>query len=216
VVTLYGASAGFALLSMVLLQPDYRLAAGLLSLAGVVVWLAVQRLRIPELLEVGRIVRRSMHQRVVIGNNVRIREAMVRLRQARDGRAVADALRSAFQLGEFARVELRVNTTLGASLLSARVAGLENDWVLWQWDSDDGGASAGSGWEIRLPFRVANGVHAGGLALFYSSDTTHVLTDLRLIAQELEPVILQSLWRIHARESHAAVPELQQAMAAGA
>jgi len=205
-VVLYAASAGFALLSMVMLQPGNRLSAVVLGLAGVVVWLAVQRLRIPELLEVGRIVRRTMHQRKAIGNNVRIREALVRIHAAQCAEGVTEALRRAFDMGEFVRAELWVSFRLGAPLLEAGVAELRSDWVVWQW-AGGAEAEADSGWEVRLPFREANGERAGGLSVWYSPDTTHVLTDLRLIARELGPAILQALWRLHAR---AVVTELTE------
>src|SRR5690606_4803900 len=77
---LYAASAGFALLSLVLVQPSGRTTAMLFIIAGVAVWLAVQRLRIPELVEFGRVLGRSTRQRKVIAHNVRIRRAIEGIR----------------------------------------------------------------------------------------------------------------------------------------
>ena len=211
---LYAASAAFALISMLLVYPGYRLDAVLLGFAGVVLSLAVQRLRIPELLEVGRIVRRGLHQRTVIGHNVRIREAIARIGAADDPYGLTAALRYALEAGEFMRAELWVDLPLGAPLAHAGIAELRDGCAVWRLAQE---SVPRESWEIRLPFRDAQGVMLGRLSFWYASDARHVLTDLRLIAQELEPEIVAALRRIGAQlETPAGLAPFMRAAGSGA
>jgi UDP-GlcNAc:undecaprenyl-phosphate GlcNAc-1-phosphate transferase len=195
-VVLYAGCAAFALLSMMLAQPGYRGDGVVLGIAGVVLWISVQRLRIPELLEVGRIVRRGLHQRAVIGHNVRIREAMSRLHEVTDPFGLDAALRCALEAGEFVRAELWVQLPLGEPLLEADVARCCDGCAVWAVAQESAPSEA---WELRIPFKDASGHVLGRLSFWFASDARHVLTDLRLVAQELEPQILGALKRIEAR-----------------
>ena len=70
--------------------------------------LAVQRLRYDELEELVRLVRRGAHPRRVIGRNVRIREASMRVSDLTDLDHVFEALEATFAQDEFECAEVRL------------------------------------------------------------------------------------------------------------
>lgn len=211
---LYAACAGFALLSLVLVQPAGPATAVILSVAGVVVWIAVQRLHIPELLEVQRIVGRGLQQRAVIGNNVRIREAAARLRRVVRPEDVRTALREAFEGGDFDRVDFRIHHPGAPYLAGASlVRGADGAWR-WVWGGNDRGPVGY--WELRLPFHDAAGDVVGRLSLWRAPSGALILTDLRIIAEELQPELLRALDRLMARTGGHAGPRSRTGELVGA
>jgi hypothetical protein len=194
VMHLYAASATFALLSLLLVHPDGRVVGTFMVVAGAVILIAVQRLHIPELLEVGRIVDRGLHQRKLIANNVRIRDAIEQLRAAETARDAIDALQWGIATGDIVRVEVWTNGNVGAHLMRSGVARKDGAGALWEWSRADDDADV---WEIRLPFRDTNGVVTGRLSLWHSSRVDHVLIDMRLLARELHPELQRTLQRVH-------------------
>jgi UDP-GlcNAc:undecaprenyl-phosphate/decaprenyl-phosphate GlcNAc-1-phosphate transferase len=75
VLMLYGVSACFGLLSLLLLNPNGTATGTVLVLVGIGVLLGVQQLRYPEFAELGRAANRTLNQRQVIVNDIRIRRA---------------------------------------------------------------------------------------------------------------------------------------------
>jgi UDP-GlcNAc:undecaprenyl-phosphate/decaprenyl-phosphate GlcNAc-1-phosphate transferase len=75
VLVLYGVSACFGLLSLLLLNPGGTAAAIVLVVCGVGVMIGVRQLKYPEFLELGRVASRALNQRHVIANHVNLRKA---------------------------------------------------------------------------------------------------------------------------------------------
>ncbi len=73
VLVLYGVSACFALLSLFLLNPGSQPIALVLVVVGIGILVGIQQLRYHEFFELGSAANRTLNQRQVIANNVRVR-----------------------------------------------------------------------------------------------------------------------------------------------
>ena len=192
---IYAACGGFALLSVLLVQPGGPRLGGLFVTAGVILGLGVQRLRIPELVELGQIMGRSLAQRQVIAHNMRIRDAAAQMRKARDATAAVAALESAFEGSEFQRAELWLPTELAGPLLGARSVRLSEGGCLWRWAAPAPFVEEGA-FEVRLPFRDERGRRIGRLSLWRPLGGQRLFTDIRLVADELLPEFENGLKRL--------------------
>jgi hypothetical protein len=193
---LYAASAGFALLSLLLVAPTNGAAGTVFIVLGVVVVLAIQRLRIPEFREFGRTINRGLQQRIVIANNLRIRRGMVVIRNANTLAEVLDGLAYAFDSGEFARVELWMEPPLPSSVDPSGKLVLRDGMHFWS-SASEWVQHGDELWEIRLPFRYADVELHGYLSLWQSTaDGQQLLTDLSLIGVHLLVELQEALRRI--------------------
>lgn len=209
---LYATCAAFALVSLVLVQPSGGLLATVFVTGGLIVWLLLQKLRIPELIELQRIMQRGWHQRTVIANNLRIREAAAQLRVAESGRDFLRALEYAFEAGEFEQVEIWIQEDVARPLRETREITSVAGGSLWRWRKDNTAASVAadmaaqniasqSAWELRLPFRDESGQTVGRLDLWRNTANPHLLMDIQLIATELHPEIQRTLLRLSVQPS---------------
>jgi hypothetical protein len=201
---LYAVSAAFALLSLLLVRPR-GLVIGIFAVAVVVVCFAIQRLRIPELLELHRVIVRGLHQREVIAYNMRVREAAELLGNASTAADVENALVHCFGVSEFERVELNWVGDGGRGY-SIRV-GEGGNWPTPVLRNGKGPSvahavprsatevGASRVWEICLPFRDGHGQILGTLTLWAQTERVHLLMDLRLVARELQPLLQAALTR---------------------
>jgi UDP-GlcNAc:undecaprenyl-phosphate/decaprenyl-phosphate GlcNAc-1-phosphate transferase len=193
---LYAACAGFALTSLVLVQPMTLATSTLLLLVvGAGVWISVKRLRIPELEEVRRIVHRGLKQRSVIAHNVRVREAIQLLRQSEEPGSVLQALELAFETGEFERVEVWLASGVAEPFgQNPRIDRLDVGFC-WRWSSGNG-SEASAQWELQLPQYDEGDGAISRISLWCSGARPHLLTDIRLVALELQPELHQALRRL--------------------
>jgi UDP-GlcNAc:undecaprenyl-phosphate GlcNAc-1-phosphate transferase len=192
---LYAVSAGFALLSMLLVHPHGAVTATIFVVAGATVVLGVQRLNIPELLEVRRILRRGLQQRVVIAHNVRLREAAVRLQKANSAHDIVRAMAHGLAGGEFTRAELAMPAEMAHAFVADGLAGRRGAHFVWQWEREVTSLSK-TQWEVRLPVRLAAWHDPAHLSLWITGESEHLLTDLRLIALEIGPALEGSVGRL--------------------
>lgn len=197
---LYGASAGFAFLSILLLRPAGSIELIAFLVGGVVLWTAVQRLNLPELTEAKRTLRRSLSQRRAISANVRIREAAEMVSRARSWEDVFDALEHAVAKGEVARAELWVSARNEGDYKVLIGPESEGDVCAWIWEATPL-ASVGELWEVRLPLADRNVADVGHLSLWFSAGDDQLLTDLRLLSTILRPELRRTLAELHALES---------------
>jgi UDP-GlcNAc:undecaprenyl-phosphate GlcNAc-1-phosphate transferase len=200
---LYAASAGFALLSLLLVTPTGGAAGAVLIVLGLVILLAIQRLRIPEFREFGRIINRGFQQRAVIANNLRVRRGGAVIRSANTLTEVLNGLSYALDTGEFARIELWLDEPLPASADPNGNMALRDG--LHYWSSTAEWVRPGDQlWEIRLPFRRMGAAPGGYIALWQNLvSEEHFLTDLRLVGVHLLDELEAALERIR---THAPQP----------
>jgi UDP-GlcNAc:undecaprenyl-phosphate/decaprenyl-phosphate GlcNAc-1-phosphate transferase len=190
---LYAVCGCFAMASLLLLHPSASVANTVLLCSGAVVLIVVQRLHIPELIEVRRIISRTWYQRTVVANNVRIREAVDMLEAAADGAAVDDSLRHALEQGEFQRAELRLDTLHGRALAISGLGYRAEEGWQWSWGA---GELPDGAWEIRVPLRALDGSEAGYMALWCPGRSQHLLTDMGLLVVDLSKALIRALDRL--------------------
>lgn len=147
---MYAGCAGLALGGMLLVNQSGYVAV-VLAVVGLGVGIVVQRLRYYEFEELGRLLRKGVQQRQVIGKGVRVREAGVRIARQRDLERVFDILESTFAGDDFQRAEVRlrpsfVKTAHVGTLDDRR---LEDDIAIWSWNRGD--HEDPTLWEIKLP-----------------------------------------------------------------
>jgi UDP-GlcNAc:undecaprenyl-phosphate/decaprenyl-phosphate GlcNAc-1-phosphate transferase len=210
---IYAVCVVFALLSLLLVRPAGSQLAVPFVVAGIILWIAVRRLRIPELTEVGRIVERGLAQREVIAHNLRVREAMLRLRSARDPAAMLAALESAFDGSEFRRGEFWLPTEAAGPLIDGRSVRYWEGGCLWRWAAPEPFREEDS-MEVRLVFRDASGCRIGRFSLWRPLQGQGLFTDIQLIATELLPEFQRALGRLAEVQQPSYAPVEHQARVA--
>ncbi|HEX6048007.1 MAG TPA: MraY family glycosyltransferase [Gemmatimonadaceae bacterium] len=200
---LYSACALLGLGGMLLVN-DSAYVAVVLLLIGLGVGLAVQRLRYYEFEELARLLRRGVHQRKVIGRNVRIREASLLVSDLTDLDTVFQTLESTFAQDEFECAEVRLRRSfVGADRSGDTYRRLDDDVPVWAWHRSN--VTLAACWEIRLPFLAPSGERIGSLVLWQDGRGDDVsLADMHAIAHDLRAVVerkLLALWPTWAEES---------------
>ena len=191
-ITVYAVSAAFALASMLFINPNVRGMAVVLTMVGVVAWLAVRYLHLHEFAELARLARRGMTQTQAIAFNVELRKAAVALRSAASWEEFTATLAHAFAESEFDGVRLTMQPAAGG--------GRRRDFEL-----EDGmfrehaRAAAADEWGIHIPFQVGplGGVR-GELAVFRRYGRRPLLADLNLLVETLRPALEEAATRFEA------------------
>lgn len=193
---LYIACAGFASLSLLLAAPGRPTAFPVLVVAAAVLILGVQRLKVPELAELGRVVGRGLQQRLVISHNVRLYSAADALNASASAQDVLDALDLAFRSSEFSRLEIWVPEALGRPLGVVLGELVERE---------------GNGYRVRMTFErllrpdlevelsvplFQHGEKVGRMSLYRSAEGPRLFTDIRLVGRGLGPVLVKTLARL--------------------
>ena len=203
--SVYMLTAALCVFSLILAGGQTTVVGVGFALMGVVVVVFVQRLRIPELLELGKLVNWGRLQRVVIERNMQVREAAAGLERARSPRDVIHALQGAFSDGEFTRLELWLEDRYAAAMQGERWVEREGERCCVRLSLMP--AHVLQEVELRLPLEVPGREPAGRLALFRPVDGSRILTDLTVIVEELQPALLRSLEGLAAERLEAVVAE---------
>ena len=191
---LYVACAGCASLSMLLAAPGRPTVLPVFVVASAVLILGVQRLNVPELIELSRVLHRGLQQRSVISHNVRLHVLASTVRSARNAHDAVDAVAEAFEGSEFSAIELWVDAHHGRALEGHEAV-----------HSDDSGCVVRivyerilhpeQEFEIRVPIHFADD-RMGRLSLFRSATGPRLFTDVRLVAEILAPALTHTLDRL--------------------
>lgn len=197
-ILLYVACAGCASLSMLLAAPGRTTVLPVFVVAGAVLILGVQRLDVPELRELSKVVGRSFEQRAVISHNVRVHGAARDVAVARTAGEFVDGLRDAFGGSEFSRVELWVDRSHGALLVDHEDAVFDDDDVRLRLDFERV-LHPDQEYEIRVPVRFSDD-RLGRLSLFRETSGRRLFTDVRLVSHLLVPTVVRTLEK-HAAEA---------------
>lgn len=193
-VFLYVACAGCASLSLLLAAPGRGTVVPVFVVAGAVLILGVQRLNVPELTELSRVLGRGLQQRAVISHNVRIHGLASSLETASNADEVVDAIRDALKNGEFSAVEIGVEAP--HVLVATPASDLESDGsrsrvrVVF-----DRVLHPDQEYEIRVPV-VLSDHHLGYISLFRRSSGSKLFTDVRLVAKLIGPAIAAAVDRM--------------------
>ncbi len=193
---LYGACALLALGAMLVARQAAFIAI-VLIVVGLGVGLAVQRLRFHEFEEFGRVLRKGMRGRDVIGRGVRIREATIQLASINDLAEIFRLLERTFAQDQFARSEVRLRRTFLAPDVRVSERRADDEFAVWTWNPN--GATEADWWEIRLPLLGTAGGRIGSLVLWQHSRASETsLSHFHTIAGQLREQVerkIQDLWQ---------------------
>lgn len=185
---IYGASAGFALLAMLFLNPGVRSFAVVLTIVGMATLVVVRFLRLHELNELARLARRGVLQPRSIAMNVQLRRAAERLESAHTLSDLHAALAILFHRSEFDEIILTVapphdrrNATLTWHLVDDA---FQEGKVERQHDE----------WEVICPFDGAGWV--GSLHLRRRLGRRSLMLDLNLLLEVVQPALESAAGRI--------------------
>ena len=185
---LYAASAAFALVGMLFINPGVRSYAVVLMVVGMGFWLVVRYLRLHELNELARLARRGMSEPWGIAFNLRLRRAAEQLEQVATLNDLLEALATLLGKSEFDDIVLRV-----ASGDDRR--GSTRTWRLTngQFVADPAPRRPDE-WEVVCPFD-GNG-WTGALHLRRRLARRSLLLDLNLLMEVLQPAVARAAGRI--------------------
>ena len=182
---LYVACAACASLSMLLAAPGRSTVLPVFVVAGAVLILGVQRLNVPELHELSKLVGRGLEQRSVISHNVRIHGAARALEGSNSAEELLRILRRTFARSEFSAVELWVDREHGGRLARLESVKASGDGYAAQVRFEQP-LRLEDEFEIRVPIRFSDG-RMGRLSLFRRPSGSRLFTDVRLVAESWAP-----------------------------
>src|SRR5690606_418756 len=110
--------------------PNLRLVGIAYSVLGIVAFIGLQRLHVPELLELQRAIARGLRRSTNIAQNVALREALDAMARMENDTEALEELGRAFQRTDFLEAEIR---RLGDS------AERGTDRVIWSWKREANG-----------------------------------------------------------------------------
>ena len=215
---LYGVSALFGLLAMLLVNSGDGLIAVLLFVVGMVVALGLGHLRYHEVDEVRASFKRNIgERRVRLANNLRMRRACRAVSSASTLDELLDGMLEVLELGDFAHAtallscngDLDVNQT--AVALAARdgskgFAVINKGRICWSWKRSDLGnvdvVGSDRFWAMRLPLGGKDDSF-GYLNLYRELNANRLLFDVNYLTTAFQPAVAQAAERIFltARES---------------
>ena len=121
---LFGFSGLLALASLLLLSPNLQLVGIAYAVLGVIAFIGLQRLHVPELLELRRAIARGIQRSSSIGQNVALREALDAMADMESWSEALDELGRAFERTDFLEAEIRL-------VFGSRER--DTDRVIWRW-----------------------------------------------------------------------------------
>jgi UDP-GlcNAc:undecaprenyl-phosphate GlcNAc-1-phosphate transferase len=210
VLILYGVTAVFALLSLVLLHDAALLAVVLLAI-GVGVGFGVQYLGYVEFSELGSVLRRAVERRRTIANNVEIRRAMQSLHVCTDLQTLCEILHTSLQPVGFDGFRLKDFFVEDlASLLQSPLQPTGNGEMKCYWcDVQDGETM----WELKLELHTESPTRLGQFILLRNGYEDPLLVDVNLLSCEFRMALSGALHRVLQqipfpvkRESPATIP----------
>jgi UDP-GlcNAc:undecaprenyl-phosphate GlcNAc-1-phosphate transferase len=188
VILLYGVSAAFALLSMMVMNFGGRAFAVILLVVGMGVWFMVQQLHYHEFVELKRIARRAIDQRQVIVKDLAVRRATERFADVHDLSAIRSVLREAFESNEFDGFELTV---------SSPATGDAPACYWWQRTpgNPDPADLRASAWVLALELVNGDNQSYGSLRLYRVYDGRPLLLDINVLTTDFRAALADALGR---------------------
>lgn len=191
---IYLVSAGFALASMLFLNPNVRGVAVVLTMVGVLLWFVVRHLKLHEFAELGRIAQRGLSGTRAISFNVDVRRAAQDLERCTAWDDIVGTLARLFDASEFDAVRLVLHD--GGVGQPRREFQLHRGQIL-----ERAVAPQQDEWGVHVPFRVGAQVPGAGsvegeLAVFRRFGRSQLLTDVNLLVQVLRPALAAAAGRV--------------------
>ena len=192
VLVLYGVTACFALLSLVLLH-DAAMIALVLAMIGIGVVLGVQYLGYAELSELQDVWRRTAERKRVIANNVEVRRAMEALNHCADVQKLCAILQNSLHSIGFDgfRLERNLAERFGAAPLMPLQRTPGGELQLF-WDEEGRNEST---WELRLELNAKPHHRLGRFSLLRMRGDRPLLVDFNLLSCEFRMALSEAVLR---------------------
>jgi hypothetical protein len=173
---LYGVSACFGLLSLLLLNPGGTAAAIVLVVCGIGVMIGVRQLKYPEFLELGRVASRALNQRHVIANHVNLRKAQEALGACTTPEQFCQVMQDCLQAAGFDGFGLNFATKVPAwiDLRPLMPSGGSKFAFFW----NNGTNSSETNWSLTFRLPKQNGRRLGKFTLFRKNAACPLWVDL--------------------------------------
>jgi UDP-GlcNAc:undecaprenyl-phosphate GlcNAc-1-phosphate transferase len=192
VLVLYGATAGFALLSLFLIH-NAGMIALVLVILGLGVWVGVARLHYAEFDELRELVQRTRKRKRVIAHNLEIRRASELLNSCMEFASICRTLRNALQPVGFDGFQLENSSTIGISesffapLRRTSDGGLQYCWC--DINKPD------PAWELRLELVVGSSYRTGYISIFRMKIKEPLLVDVDLFNDGFRNALSNAFFR---------------------
>jgi UDP-GlcNAc:undecaprenyl-phosphate/decaprenyl-phosphate GlcNAc-1-phosphate transferase len=192
VLVLYGVTACFAVLSLVLLH-DAAMIALVLAVIGIGVALGVQYVGYVEFSELQDVWRRTAERKRVIANNVEVRRAVKALNQCADVQKLCVILRNSLHSIGFDgfRLERKLAERFAAFPLTPLQRTQEGELQLI-WDDEGRNESI---WELRLELNAEPHYRLGRFSLVRMREDRPLLVDLNLLSCEFRRALSEAILR---------------------
>jgi len=190
VLTLYGVTAGFGLLSLALLHGEKMLAIVLTLIGLSVIW-GVRQLRYIEFSELHQLLQRAAMRRRIIANNVNVRQAAESLRGCKDLEGFCRVMREAFEPLGFDGFCLENFSEIGlAPLVSAPFCCDPKGRLRYSWSGEVNPEPA---WELRLQLSLGDVRPRPYLCLFQIEEDRPLPFDLRVVTDGVRASISDAI-----------------------
>lgn len=193
----WGLSGALGMLALLLAGGEARISGVALGLVGLLMVFFVQRLRVPELLELGRLMQLSGARRARIDRSVKLRTAIQALDSADTPGAVLDALRGGFTGSEYSHLEIWFTARSGGSFASLEQVRKTLHGYLATLDL----SAVGRGPEVgeldaHLTVPGRDGATLVRLVFRHGRWANRFPTDFRLVLDELVPALGRAVERV--------------------
>src|SRR5467141_507405 len=168
VLVLYGVSACFGLLSLLLLNPGGTAVAAVLVVVGIGVLIGVQQLRYHEFSELGYVATRTLNQRHVIANDISIRRAADALESCMTRAHFCQILQESLEPVGFDGFGVYLSSELPAGVEVYPVSSAGGSKLQFFWNHSV--TSTETNWSLSFTLLRQDGKRLGGFSL-YRKDT---------------------------------------------
>jgi UDP-GlcNAc:undecaprenyl-phosphate GlcNAc-1-phosphate transferase len=196
VLTLYGVTAGFGFLSLVLLQ-QRRAIALVLAITGIGIFLGIQQLRYHEFAELRSVLQRVTRRRQILANHVAIRQAAEKLNECQNLGSICQILRDTLEPIGFDAVRFLKsgNNGFSTSMLQPMRHLPDGTW-LFSWFAHE---VAEPPWELKLELINGSTNRWGYLSLIRMSNENPLSLDLNVLNAEFRHSLSGAIERATAR-----------------
>jgi UDP-GlcNAc:undecaprenyl-phosphate/decaprenyl-phosphate GlcNAc-1-phosphate transferase len=184
---LYGASAVFGLLSLILLLPGGGPLAVVLVILGGILWLSVQHLGYHEFFELRRVAQRTIEQKQIIINNLAVRRGIEQFTDCRNLEQFQSVLLSIFEENDFDGLELRYR------LLRTREGSYSSDAHSHKFVWNKKGGATPAVWSVEMSL---SGTEAEGALSLRRYSHRPLKLDVNLLGSELVEALQECLQRL--------------------
>jgi UDP-GlcNAc:undecaprenyl-phosphate GlcNAc-1-phosphate transferase len=176
VLVLYGVSACFGLLSLLLLHPASYAVASVLTVVGIGVLIGVQRLRYPEFRELGRMANRTLNQRHVIANDISIGRAAEALESCTSLEKFCQILQQCLEPAGFDGFGIYLSSELPVGVERRAFGRASTSKLHFFWDHSL--TSSETNWSLTFSLLAKDGNRLGGFTLYRKNTASPLWMDL--------------------------------------